>query len=235
VGAGHAFTRLTLGYRHTCGLTAAHNVFCWGDNEFGELGRGTSGLGANPTPALVTGSHTFTDVQAGAQHTCGLTTAGEAWCWGANSFGELGLGTRDELLQPTPVHAASGLTFSALASAWGRSCGITAGGHVTCWGYADDTPTEVAGLSGIVRITGGGTYGFCGLDAAGIVSCWGHTEPTVQFLPTVPLTDVTVGTISACALPVAGKAFCWGFNLAFQLGGESESTVDGPVEIIGQP
>lgn len=87
----------------------------------------------------------------------------------------------------------------------------------------------------MVRITGGGTYGFCGLDAAGIVSCWGHTEPTVQFLPTMPLADVTVGTISACALPVTGKAFCWGFNLAFQLGGESESTVDGPVEIIGQP
>lgn len=235
VTGGHAFTRLTLGYRHTCGLTAAHTVFCWGDNELGELGRGTSGIGANPTPALVTGAHAFADVQAGGQHTCGLTTAGEAWCWGDNTFGELGLGTTDGLPHPTPVHAAPGLTFSALASAWGRSCGITTGGHVTCWGYVVGAPTEVAGLSGIVRITGGGTYGFCGLDAAGIVSCWGHTEPTVQFLPTMPLADITVGTISACALPVTGKAFCWGFNLAYQLGGESDGTVDGPVEIIGQP
>ena len=234
VAGGHAFTELTLGWQFTCGVTAAQAAWCWGANQLGQLGRGTTGTGANAAPALVAGSHAFTEVRAGSEHACGLTTAGEAWCWGGNYGGQLGLGTTDNVAHATPVHSAPGLTFSALAAGGSRTCGITSGGPVSCWGNFNGSPAEVANVSGIVRITGG-TLGFCGLDAAGMMSCWGHLGPTIEYTPPGPVADFTVGAVHNCALPVTGKAFCWGFSLAGELGGEDQSTVDGPVVIIGQP
>jgi alpha-tubulin suppressor-like RCC1 family protein len=63
-----------------------------------------------------------------------------------------------------------------------------------------------------------------------------ETGPGAFLVPsTETFAAVEAGDSHTCALNTAGKAFCWGFNLAFQLGGESESTIDGPVEIIGQP
>jgi hypothetical protein len=67
------------------------------------------------------------------------------------------------------------------------------------------------------------------------MSCWGLMEPHIDYTPSAPIADFTVGAVHTCALPVAGKAVCWGMNLGYQLGGEEASTVDGPVEIIGQP
>ncbi len=106
---------------------------------------------------------------------------------------------------------------------------------MTCWGdFFGAVPAEVPGVTGIVRITGG-NLGFCGLNAAGIMSCWGVLPNLPPFTPSVPVADFTVGHLHACALPVTGKAFCWGQNLAYQIGGEDPGTVDGPVEIVGQP
>jgi alpha-tubulin suppressor-like RCC1 family protein len=233
VPGGHAFTQLTAGGGITCGVTAAHAAYCWGFNQFGELGRGTTNVAANATPALVVGSHAFTEVRAGWSGACGLTTSGEAWCWGGNQAGELGLGTFDNLAHPTPVHATPGLTFSALAVGGARVCGLTAGGHVTCWGNSFGPPAEVPGVSGIVRITGG-NLGFCGVNGANIMSCWGLLEPHIEYTPSAPIADFTVGATHTCAVPVTGKAVCWGYA-GYQLGGEEPSTVNGPVEIIGQP
>jgi alpha-tubulin suppressor-like RCC1 family protein len=86
---------------HTCGVTTAGAAYCWGLNNFGQLGDNST---TNRTsPVAVTGGLSFAAVSAGGQHTCGVTTAGTAYCWGSNSSGQLGNGTTITNLVPVRV------------------------------------------------------------------------------------------------------------------------------------
>ncbi len=81
-----------------CGISLAGTTYCRGD---GYLGRGS--VEASPDPVPVSGAHALVALTAGARHTCGLDTAGQAWCWGENAFGELGNGERMANHQPVPL------------------------------------------------------------------------------------------------------------------------------------
>ncbi|HEU5220357.1 MAG TPA: hypothetical protein VFU23_16975, partial [Gemmatimonadales bacterium] len=89
------------GEAHSCGVTAAGAVYCWGRNSHGELGDGTTT--EHNVPTLVSGSLVFRSVSAGDQHTCGVTTTNLTYCWGDNQFGQLGDGTTTARLIPTRV------------------------------------------------------------------------------------------------------------------------------------
>ena len=90
---GLKFSTISAGDSHTCALTAAGAAYCWGLNVSGEIGDGSSG-GTRSVPTRVAGDLTFATISAGFDHTCGVTTAGAAYCWGHNQFGELGTGTK---------------------------------------------------------------------------------------------------------------------------------------------
>lgn len=91
VDGGLEFVSLTAGNRHTCGLTAAGEAYCWGENDDGQLGRAERGFTPNPDPEPVVGGLSFKTLSAGSAHTCGITVAGDAYCWGA--LQRLGAGT----------------------------------------------------------------------------------------------------------------------------------------------
>jgi len=82
-------------------LTSRGAAYCWGRNDDGELGDGTSTSRRAPVP--VTGGLTFSHLAAGLTHTCGLTQDGRAYCWGDNHWGELGRATQSNVGVPTPV------------------------------------------------------------------------------------------------------------------------------------
>lgn len=137
------FTALSVGYWHACGVMANGAAYCWGDNADGQLGATTqelcSGLGAealdcSTVPIAVEGGPAFASVNAGAFHTCGVSTGGAGYCWGFNGNGQLGNGTTNS--SPTPTSISGGLSF-ATVTAFGRyhSCGLTTGGIAYCWGY----------------------------------------------------------------------------------------------------
>src|SRR5439155_1559134 len=79
---GVSFSALSAGTAHSCGLTASHTAYCWGENESGQLGIGLKTDTARPVP--VTGSVPFLGVRAASQLTCGVATNGGAYCWGTN-------------------------------------------------------------------------------------------------------------------------------------------------------
>src|SRR5436189_235782 len=120
---------------HTCGVTTAGAIYCWGSNSRGQIGD-NSGTDQH-APALVQApvGVTFQAISAGGQHTCAVTTTGDAYCWGRNEFGRLGDGTGTDRRTPVLVAAPAGVTFTSVRAGAAHSCGLAAAGGVAyCWG-----------------------------------------------------------------------------------------------------
>ncbi len=138
-------TSLVAGAAHTCALDISRAAYCWGSNGYGQLGGGST-LARDSVPMAVAGGYAFAKLYAGEYHTCGITTAGAAYCWGRNTSGQLGDGTTTN--QSAPVAVNSGLTWRSLALGELHSCGVA-------------SPTG----------QGSGTQA-----GAGVVYCWGDNE-----------------------------------------------------------
>jgi alpha-tubulin suppressor-like RCC1 family protein len=248
-------TRLAAGQSHTCALTAAGGVQCWGDNSAGQLGDGT--MIAHLTPADVTGlTSGATAVVAGSNHTCSLTAAGGVKCWGYNAAGQLGDGTTTDRLIPVDVTGlSSGVT--ALAAGQGHTCALTLVGGVKCWGdnaFGDlgegttttrTTPVDVTGLSSGLTALAAGSLHTCALTAVGGVKCWGyngsgqlgdgtttnHTTPVdVTGLPS-GATMLAAGGHHTCV--TAAGLECWGDNALGALGDGTTTNRTTPVDVTG--
>ena len=98
----HTWTSVSAGDSHTCGVKTTNEVYCWGLNANGRLGINSTTLEI-ATPSLVYGGHTWTSVSAGGAHACGVTTAGEAYCWGSSEAGQLGNGSENNSGIPAKV------------------------------------------------------------------------------------------------------------------------------------
>ena len=184
-------TSLTGGDGFSCGLTADGRAYCWGSNQFYQFGDGSE-LDYSMMPQPVSGGLSFTQISAGADHVCGLTTQGKAFCWGndvskTEAFG--GGGSR----VPAPV--SDTLTFSSISSGSYYSCGVVASGAAYCWGANDagqlgngttttDTiPTAVTGgltfrtvSAGRNGVVGGSGDATCGITTDGAAYCWGARD-----------------------------------------------------------
>jgi alpha-tubulin suppressor-like RCC1 family protein len=142
-------TSLVTGLAHACVLNTTGNAFCWGSNGSGQLGSSAvaAGPGQRATAMVAVDmpvGKTFVRLAAGDNHTCGLTSTGEAFCWGLNSRGQLG---NDDPLRENksiPTAVSGGLFFKSLSLGELHSCGVqgvpgTSGttavtGRVFCWG-----------------------------------------------------------------------------------------------------
>jgi alpha-tubulin suppressor-like RCC1 family protein len=165
------------GFAHTCALTMAGGVKCWGASFSGILGDGST------TPVDVSGlTSDVAAVSAGGYHACALTTAGGVKCWGANSIGQLGDGQAcGDAVCASPVDV-TGLTSGVAAISTGifHTCALTVAGGVECWGYngairgdGSTTPVDVSGLTSGVAGISAGSFHTCALTTAGGVKCWG--------------------------------------------------------------
>jgi len=239
VVGGHGFVSVVTGDTHSCGLTASSEVFCWGSASDGRLGDGTSS-GTRPAPTRVVGGQEFVEITAGRYHTCGVTVSAAVYCWGANSYGQLGDGTTAS--RTSPVAVGGGLAFRAVSAGAYHTCGITNDGAAYCWGSNGDgrlgdgtattrtSPAAVVGGLTFQAISAGGAY-TCGLATGGSMYCWGSNgrgqfgdgTMTGRSVPVVAggrlaFRSVTTGDEHACGVTVAGTAVCWGSNAAGQVG-----------------
>ncbi|MEJ2678566.1 MAG: Ig-like domain-containing protein [Gemmatimonadota bacterium] len=210
----------------TCVVDAAGEGWCWGDNTFGELGRG-GGAGSD-VPEPVVGGHTVTRIATSPVHACALDTNGAAWCWGRNWHGELGDGTTTQ--SSTPVAVASDSTFTALATGYGHTCALDANGYAWCWGLNWDGQLGTgdtiqshqpvrSGTGTYTSIAAANSY-TCAIGTDGNVYCWGSYPgaPTPSPTPVAitsngHLTRISAGAYTACAVDDAGDVWCWGQDL----------------------
>ena len=134
------FTSLTLGFSHSCGLTADGSAYCWGDNQLGQLGDTVLALSSVPVP--VDGGFVFRALSAGAAHTCGITTGNATRCWGSDAEGQLGSPPTHNCAgpsaagpcSPVPQAVAGSYTFTAISAGNHHTCAIATDQRVYCWG-----------------------------------------------------------------------------------------------------
>jgi alpha-tubulin suppressor-like RCC1 family protein len=133
VRGSRSWIDIDAGLLHTCGVTTTNEAFCWGFNDQGQLGIGTKGFSqTRVVPKLVLGGKSFKAVALGGEFSCGLTTAGAAWCWGGNTGGQLGDGTTTERLTPAAVKGNK--KWDLIAAGYDQACGVASNGTAWCWG-----------------------------------------------------------------------------------------------------
>ena len=213
VGGTETFASISAGDAHTCAVTSAGAAYCWGANTSGQLGTGTASL-RSTAPIAVTGSQSWAMVTAGWNHNCGVTTAGVAYCWGENYWGQLGdgLGAATQSTNPTPTRVTGDLRWAAAMTAGEAfTCGLTTSGAAYCWGN---------GFSGQLG-DGADTNGRFSPDPAPVAG-------------DLTFSSIDAGRFHACAV-AASRVYCWGLNSVGQLGTSSLTNSNVPRRVVGQP
>lgn len=135
--AGSGVVSIAGGAFHSCALKADGSVWCWGKNTDGQLGLGTtSATESSPQQVLDLGTDNA-QISAGGYHTCVRRTDGTVWCWGANSFGQLGYGVAAAPFpHPTPIATVTGGVTQVVAGEH-HTCVLLADATVRCWGRGE--------------------------------------------------------------------------------------------------
>lgn len=210
---------------HACARLGDGQVNCWGSNSYGPVGDGSTTTRARPVvvsnPAGTGPLTDIAEVSASGEHTCARSTDGHAYCWGANSSGQLGDGSTTAHARPVVVLDPAGtgpLTDVAEISAGGsinrseHTCARLTDGHAYCWGE---------GASGRL---GNGTTADHSLPVA--VS----TPDGAALLADV--VEIRAGATHTCARLTSGRVDCWGRNSSGELGDDTTTDRTRPVPVL---
>lgn len=257
IAAPLSWRSITTGQTHSCGITLADRLYCWGFAEDGQTGTGVPIGSTALTPQEVVGAMRYRGVAAGRIHTCAVTMANEAYCWGVNQNGQVGDGSTTDRMVPTLV--SGGHIFVTVASGAAHSCALDNSGSAWCWGANDHgqlgdgstdgklVPVAVAGGLVFESLTAGEAH-TCGIVAGGAAYCWGDNthgqlgigSMTQRLSPTPVAGGLAFATISAgdgstCAVTPGRTAYCWGDNEFGQLGDGTNIERLTPAKIAFQP
>ncbi len=198
---------VAAGERHTCVLTEAGGVQCWGNNEFGQLGYDQEAF-ERLTPVIVPELQSgVIGLSAAGGQTCALRTGGAVLCWGNNKYGQLGDGTSEIRRSPVAIESL-GQGVARVVAGWNHTCAVMGNGEVKCWGWnyygqlGDETKAAQSRPVSVRRLME---------DAA----------------------DVALGRTHTCAVTTAGGVKCWGRNESGQLGDGTNLDSIVPLSIVG--
>jgi alpha-tubulin suppressor-like RCC1 family protein len=239
---------VAAGGNHTCANTVADVTYCWGSNNRGQLGYQTPVLYSRAVRVVDLPSAVVLEtLSLGSSHSCGMSSARSAYCWGAGIYGTPTFTAGPYLIAPP---TGGGDFFSVEANDY-FSCGVAASGSAYCWGQAgyegrlgdgtfDDrfTPTRVHVSEDVrFRRLSRGYAHTCGITESDALYCWGWSvgpTPSVFAVPGSPvLSEVAGGLAFMCAVSAGGTIYCWGDNMFGQLGNGTAGPTHVPTPIAG--
>ncbi|QJR36803.1 RCC1 domain-containing protein [Gemmatimonas groenlandica] len=198
VSGARQYARVSAGFFHSCAVTTNGEGWCWGSNEYLQLGAASTpprceSFSCSRTPLRVAGALAWSDIAAGVTSTCALTTNGRAYCWGGGYPGvRTLLGDSTTVSSQTPVRVQTDSTFIAITVGGSHSCALTAGGTAMCWGENQ--------------------FGQLGDGTA-----TSSTTPVVVG-SAVRFASISASLSTTCAVAVGGVGYCWGSNRWGQIG-----------------
>lgn len=209
VNGGGTWKFVDTSTNHSCGIKTDDSLWCWGSNVNGRTGLNTT-TGTTTSPAAISGGGSWKSIQVSFTHSCAVKSDNALYCWGLNTYGQLGDNTLVDRQVPTLV--TGGYTWSFANVMNSATCGILLTSKMMrCWGTntngvrADDNlsdrvnrPTKVfsgeSWKSLKLGSLGWGNDFTCGLKVDGSVSCWGYNDEGALG-PTVPLNKITIGKV----------------------------------------
>ncbi len=240
---------LSVGERDTC-MISSGSLSCAGGDEYGELGRGVAAVDMATSQTAVQSTIRWSSVATGTTSTCGIDSATQLWCWGANTYGQLGIGSTTAGYLPSQVGSA---TWAAVTVGGSHACGLQTDNTLWCWGAntrgqlgqgnttQQNSPVQVAVPAG----QGGGTTWqrvatgrnhTCAVLSNGTLWCWGangsgqlgignttdQTSPTQVSSGITTWSRLSAGAKNTCATRGSpGTLWCWGDDLRGQIDGSS--------------
>ncbi|MFA7209708.1 MAG: fibronectin type III domain-containing protein [Parcubacteria group bacterium] len=213
--------QMTAGYNHSCAVQKGGTVYCWGGNYAGQLGNNSTDNKYIPTEVLNVGIiNNFSgaiQIENGSTHTCAIKSGGTVYCWGADSYGQVGDSDNANKYTPVQVLGVGGVGFltdvSQISAGYSHTCALKTDGTAYCWGYnsygrlGDNTiisrytPVQVLGVGGVGFLT--------------------------------DVSQISAGYYHTCALKTDGTAYCWGYNNSGRLGDNTTINRYTPVQVLG--
>ena len=233
----------------TCGVQTDHSLWCWGRNNVGQVGDGSTTVRTIPTPADP--ARKWLAVASGDGHTCAIEEGGQVWCWGNNAVGQLGDGTTISSI--SPVRASSVPALVSLRAGRAHTCGVDAAGTAWCWGLSEHgqfgtviavgyTPSALRIADAVTDVGVGGDV-TCFVDGTAQLRCTGSNNFAQVALPSGLETQLTRADARtdwarifaqpnhACGLTTNQQVYCWGVNQFGELGINSFVDVQVPRSI----
>jgi alpha-tubulin suppressor-like RCC1 family protein len=215
VGTNRTVVSMALGFRHSCALLDTGIVKCWGSNNDGQLGLGHTDNVVTTGDSLqaVNLGGTVVEIAAGQNHTCARLSTGEVKCWGANTYGQLGIGSTENVgntANPvfTSVDLGTGKTAIQITANGFSSCALLNDHTAKCWG--NNTQDQL----------GQDNNNFTG-DHTGCIgnkpNQLGDNLPAIRVRTGTTVNQIVMGSTHACALLDDGGVTCWGSNILSSL------------------
>ena len=250
--------QISVGSDHNCVMTNFKELKCWGNNEYGQLGDGTTKYHASPID-IDFGDGLFAKlIELGNYHSCAILNDNGLKCWGRNDSGQVGDGSRTNQKNPIPVNVGNNEHAIQMSLSFQHSCVITNEHNLKCWGsnqYGQIgdlsierfmTPTLVHLAKDVTAIQVAISHEqFCAISNVNNLYCWGkgvisdNDNNIVTMKPKlidlgsddVEARDVAVGFWHSCVMTNDNKMKCWGSNKFGQLGDGSIETRQTPTVI----
>jgi alpha-tubulin suppressor-like RCC1 family protein len=251
VDTGTTWSSVATGIDHSCGIQSDDTLWCWGNNDEGQLGDGSNNQSL--TPKQIGSDTDWSALSLGNQFTCAIKQGGSLWCWGINTDSQLGHTPADNKV-PSKV----GVSQKGMVSAGNKHACAIKTNDLSLWCWGDNTagqlgqgdtavhadPVQEITASQWLAVSARGDY-TCAIRIDTTLWCWGDNGSaqlgnggltTQRSNPTLIASDavwntVDSGTDHSCGIKEDGSLWCWGNNTASQLGDGTTTPSNVPIQV----
>ncbi|HUQ00442.1 MAG TPA: polysaccharide lyase family 7 protein [Aeromicrobium sp.] len=184
ITASATWTSVSAGGSHTCAIRSVGILYCWGNDDAGQVGNGGGTGNGLSVPQQITTATDWKSVSAGATHTCAIRSTGKLYCWGNDANGQLGNGSGGS--STIPIQITSAADWKSVSAGGTHTCALRGSGIIYCWGADNynqsveggaitdvDYPQKVGGSYTDWKSIDAGANHTCALRGGGALYCWG--------------------------------------------------------------